>query len=189
MPDIRFRFAARPCRADSLPDHLKRLARRSDFVGMRTVPERSPWLVFLASAGCLVSGPLLGALLARGAAPGSETAQFVSPVLFFLAFLAGVLLWFAVGVAGLVGGGLWRLLRGRIPSKLDSSEELVPPGYGAFVPVGAGLGLVAGAIAAFTSETGSVFWICGAHLLAGIAYGAGLRALAHHGYLPFPEPS
>ncbi|MDJ0850489.1 MAG: hypothetical protein QNK04_19120 [Myxococcota bacterium] len=156
---------------------------------MRTVPERSPWLVFATSAGCLVSGPLLGSLLARGAAPGSETAQFVSPVAFFLAFLAGVLLWFAIGAVGLVGGGVWRLLSGRIPSKLDTTEELVPPGYGVFVPLGVVLGLVAGGIAAVTSDGGSFVWICGPHVLAGLLYGAALRALAHHGYLPFPEPS
>ena len=168
---------------------LKPSARASDPAYMRTVPERSPWLVFACSALCLVSGPLLGSTLARSAAPASETAQFVSPVAFFLAFLGGVLIWFAFGVVGLVGGGLWRLLRRGLPSRLDASSELVPPGYGAFVPMGVLLGAVAGVWAALTSDGGSLAWIGGLHLVVGALYGLALRALAHHGYLPFPEPS
>lgn len=142
-----------------------------------------------ASIACLVGGPLLGTLVARVAAPGSDTAQWLSPLALALAFVAGLLLWFGVGVVSVVGGAVWRLLTGRFrASAPDPSRELVPPGYGAFLPLSVGSGVLAGLVAAWTCDASPGWIVAASHIAAGAAYGLSVRALAHHGYLPFPEP-
>ena len=156
---------------------------------MRTAPQRNPWLVFAASASCLVGGPILGSLVATFGAPASAIAQWLSPLAFVLAFVLGELIWFGLGVVSVVAGGVARRLRGRLRSDApDPNAELIPPGYRAFLPVSILLGGLAGLVAAVTQDAGSGWPIAAAHVAAGFAYGASLRAAAHHGYVPFPEP-
>jgi len=139
----------------------------------------------------LLGGPVLGATVAHWVAPGSEIAQAVSPFAFALAFVGGLLLWFGFGVVSAVAKGLYRLLRGRwrLPAPMSPGTELVPSGYGGFLPVGLCLGLVAGVVAGLVPQSTSFWGACAAHVAAGGAYGGLLRGLARHGYLPFPEPA
>lgn len=156
-----------------------------------SVPARSPALVLVTVFASFAGGPALGIAVAHGVAPGSELAQFVSPLAFVLAFVSGLLLWFGVGAVTLVGGAVRRLLGGRGDGnpRPPSDRVIVPPGYGAFLPLALGFGLLAGFVAGLVPQASSFWLACGAHLAAGAAYGAALRALARHGYLPFPEPS
>ena len=105
-------------------------------------------------------GPALGVAAARWAAPGSELAQLVSPLAFALAFAGGLMLWFGIGVVAVVGSALQRLVRGRWHRRrrLPSATVFVPPGYGAFLPLAVGFGLLAGAIAGLVPQSPS-FWL------------------------------
>jgi len=152
---------------------------------------RNLLLILASVVVAFAGGPALGALVAHWAAPGSEVAQIVSPLAFALAFAIGLMLWFGIGVAATLGSTLYRLLRGRSQWRRPSlgAMEMVPPGYGAFLPLGGGLGFLAGTVAGLVPRSVS-FWVaCVAHVAAGAAYGVALRTLARHGYLPFPEPS
>jgi len=136
-------------------------------------------------------GPALGVFVAHWAAPGSELAQLVSPLAFALAFVGGLMVWFGIGVVAVVASTLYQLLRGRWHSRRPplAATEIVPPGYGAFLPLALGFGLVAGVVAGLVPQSTSLWLSCVEHLAAGAAYGGVLRALARHGYLPFPEPA
>jgi hypothetical protein len=156
-----------------------------------SVPSRNPFAVLASVLAAFVGGPALGASVAHWAAPGSELAQVVSPLAFALAFAAGLMLWFGIGVVSVVGKALHRVLRGRWHWRRSSpsASGFVPPGYGAFLPVAVVCGLLAGAVAGLVPQSTSFWSACAAHAVAGAVYGGALRALARHGYLPFPEPS
>jgi hypothetical protein len=148
-------------------------------------------LVLASVLASFAGGPALGVAVAHWAAPGSEFAQVVSPFAFALAFMGGILLWFGIGVAAVVGSALQRLLRGGWDRRRRSplATQSVPPGHGAFLPLALGAGLLAGAVVGLVPESTSFWLSCAAHVAAGAAYGGSLRALARRGYLPFPEPS
>jgi hypothetical protein len=154
-----------------------------------SVPRRSPALALVGVFGAFAAGPALGVFVAHWTAPGSELAQLVSPLAFALAFAGGLVSWFGIGVVSVVGSALVALLRGRWGRRRTPAAKVsVPPGYGAFLPVAMGFGLVAGVVAGLVPQASS-FWLpCAAHLVAGALYGGALRALARHGVLPFPEP-
>lgn len=158
---------------------------------MPSVPARSPALVVATVFASFAGGPALGMVVAQGVAPGSELAQGVSPLAFVLTFVGGMLLWFGVGAVTWVGGAIRRLFRGRRPGDRSPSSDrvIVPPGYGAFLPLALGFGLLAGVVAGLVPQASSFWLALGAHLAAGAVYGGALRALARHGYLPFPEPA
>lgn len=155
------------------------------------VPTRSPALVLASVVASFAGGPALGAFVAHWSAPGSELAQVVSPLAFALAFAGGLMLWFGIGALSVVHGALRRGLRGRGNRRRPSrpATQRIPPGYGVFLPVALGLGLLAGVIGGLVPQAASFWLSCAAHLAAGAAYGSALRALARHGYLPFPEPA
>jgi hypothetical protein len=156
-----------------------------------SAPARNPLLILASVLVSFAGGPALGIAVAHWAAPGSELAQIVSPLAFALAFVGGLMLWFGIGVVAVVGSALYRLLRGRWRwhRRSSSSAEFVPPGYGAFLPLALGLGLLAGVVVGLVPDSISFWLSCAAHVTAGAAYGGLLRALARNGYLPFPEPS
>ena len=158
---------------------------------MPSVPSRRPALILVSVFASFAGGPVLGSFVAHMAAPGSELAQIVSPLAFALAFVGGLMLWFGIGFLSVVGNALDRLLRGRWRSRTPSptGTEFVPPGYGAFLPLALGSGLLAGMVAGLVPESRSFWLSCAAHLTVGAAYGGALRSLARHGYLPFPEPA
>jgi hypothetical protein len=110
---------------------------------------------------------------------------------FVLAFVGGLLLWFGIGLVAVVGNALYRVLRGswHWRRRSASATQFVPPGYGAFLPLGLGFGFLAGVIAGLVPQSPSFWLACSAHVTAGAVYGGALRALARHGYLPFPEPA
>lgn len=156
---------------------------------MRSVPERPVLVTFGVLVGSFAAGPLLGLQLGATCAPDSDLGQVASVFAFPLAFFAGLLFWLGLGVLTVIVGALGNLLRGRIPSaaSLDASEALVPPGYASFVVFSVVLAATAGIIVGLLSSIAvvsalAVYAICGA------AYGLLLWLLAHHGYLPFPEP-
>lgn len=157
---------------------------------MRSVPERPVLLSFCVFMGAFVFGPFLGIQLGGHFAPDSELAQVASVFAFPLAFFAGLLFWMGLGVFTVVLGALRNLLRGRLPKAegLEPSRALVPPGYGSFVVFSllstAAAGLLAGAF-----SDASVAVTLPAYAAAGAVYGLSLWLLAHHGYLPFPEPA
>lgn len=155
---------------------------------MRTVPSRNPFLVLASVMAAFCAGPALGVAVAHWSAPGCELAQITSPLAFALAFAAGLMLWFGIGVLELLGRLLRSLLRG-MPRRLahDRSQGMVPAGHGAFLPLAAGLGGLAGLVAGIAS--GSLLAAWSAHALAGVGYGLLLRGLARTGLLPFPEPA
>ncbi len=157
---------------------------------MHSVLTRNPLLVLACLLVSFASAPALGMAVAHWAAPGSEIAQFVSPLAMILAFIGGMTLWFGIGVVTVVGGALGRLVRGRAQWRQKSSggAAFIPPGHGAFLPLGLGLGLLAGVIVGLLPQSRSFWASCAAHLVTGVAYGGLLQALARHGYLPFPEP-
>jgi len=156
-----------------------------------TAPSRNPFVILASVFASFVGGPALGVAVAHWSAPGSELAQFVSPLAFALAFVAGLMLWFGLGVFSVLADALYRLLRGRWRVRRPSppATEFVPPGYGAFLPVALGFGLLAGVVAGLVPQSTSFWSSCATHVAAGAAYGGLLRSLARHGYLPFPEPS
>lgn len=158
---------------------------------MPSVESRSPALVLVSVFAAFAGGPALGVFVAHWTAPGSELAQVVSPLAFTLAFVGGLMLWFGIGAVQLVGRAPCRLLRGGWHGRRQSppATRSVPPGYGAFLPLALGFGLLAGAVAGLVPQSSSFVFSCAAHLVAGAAYGASLRALARNGYLPFAEPS
>ena len=157
---------------------------------MRSVPERPAILTLAVLLGCFVVGPFLGLRLGSAMAPDSELAQVASVFAFPLAFFAGLLFWLGLGVVTVLVGGVWNLVRGRIPSadSLDPTETLVPPGYGSFPLFSILFCGVSGLLVALVSPVPllSAVAVYGG---AGAAYGLLLWLLAHHGYLPFPEPS
>ncbi|NNL68153.1 MAG: hypothetical protein HKP30_18025 [Myxococcales bacterium] len=156
---------------------------------MRSVPHRSVGSTLLVLIGCLVAGPFLGLGLSGRLAPDSSVAQLVSLFAFPLAFFAGLLFWLGFGVVAVVLGALANLLRGRWPAAadLDGSEALVPPGYGSFVLFSLLTTGLAGLVVGLLSDA-SLVSALSLYAASGAGYGFGLRWLAHHGYLPFPEP-
>jgi len=156
---------------------------------MRSVPPRSVGLSLLAVTVVFIGGPALGATLGEWIAPESPLAQVIGFVAFALAFFLGITMWVGLGVFMVVIKGLWALLRGRLPSgaHIPTDHLLIPPGYGAFW-LSCGLcSLVAGGAAWLLSDA-SFSTAVGGYLLAGAAYAFVCRTLAHHGYIPFPEP-
>ena len=154
--------------------------------------DHHPALVLLSVLACFAGGPVLGVAVAHWAAPGSELAQFVSPLAFALSFAGGLVLWFGVGVVTVVGRGLPRLLSGRrrrARTAAPPAAATIPPGHGSFLPLALAFGLLAGIVAGSVPQASSFWFSCAAHLVAGAAYGTALRALARRGYLPFPEPA
>ena len=156
---------------------------------MRSVPERNPGLTLLVLIGVFFVGPFLGMGLADRLAPDSELSQLVSALAFIGVLLGGLLFWFGWGVAAVVVGGLWRLVRGKVPkaADFDRGAALVLPGYGAFVTLSLLLPGAAGLLVSGVGEA-SLLLVIGCYLGVGAAYGGALWWLAHHGYLPFPEP-
>lgn len=118
-------------------------------------------------------------------------AQVVSPLAFTFSFVGGLIVWFGYGVVAVARNRLRCLTRGDWQSagRARSCREFVPPGYAAFILVALGFGLLAGLVAGLVPQSRSFSFACAAHISAAAAYGTGLRALAHHGYLPFAEPS
>lgn len=156
---------------------------------MRSVPARSVWLTVMVLMGSFIAGPLLGAALGERFAPDSVLAQFVSFFVFPIAFVAGVGFWLGLGVLAVVSGALFNLLRGRRPAivELAASDTLVPPGYGAFVVFSVMASGSAGLLIGLLSEAALLSTVA-AYTIWGAMYGVALWLLAHHGYLPFPEP-
>jgi hypothetical protein len=156
-----------------------------------SIPVRHPVVVLTTVFAAFAGGPALGTLVAHSVAPGSELVQIVSPMAFVLAFVGGLLLWFGIGLVAVVGNALYRVLRGgwHWRRRSASATQFVPPGYGAFLPLGLGFGFLAGVIAGLVPQSSSFWLACSAHVIAGAVYGGALRALARHGYLPFPEPA
>ena len=157
---------------------------------MRYVPARSSSTTFGMLVSCFASGPLLGLLLSRVLAPGSELAEVVSIFAFPSGYFVALLAWLGFGVLAVALGTLRSLLRGRKPgsSEPGSGDVIVPPGAGAFVIFGSLFAAGAGVIAAASSER-SALLVMATYLAAGLGYGWALRALAYRGYLPFPEPT
>jgi len=155
---------------------------------MRSVPTRPPGVLLLVVITSFVTGPVIGLLLGQSFASSSELAQVLSVFVFPLAFAAGLCFWFGLGVLRVIVGGVWNLLRGRVGmNALDRDAVLVPPGYGAFLPLsvlGAGFAGLVTAVATATPWTLAI----PIYAASGATYGYTLRQLAHHGYLPFPEP-
>jgi hypothetical protein len=154
---------------------------------MTPIPSRSPWIQVISVFASFAAGPGLGSFVAHRTAPGSEFAQFVSPVAFALVFVGGLVLWFGIGVVAVVGKALFRLARGRSDWRTGQHAE-TPTGYGAFVALGVVFGLLAGVVVGFVPQATSFLGSCAVHVAAGGAYGGALYALARHGYLPFAEP-
>ena len=156
---------------------------------MRSVPERPALLTLLVLFGCFVAGPVLGLQLGARFSPDSELGQLASTFAFPLAFFAGLLLWLGLGVATVLFGGLRNLLLGRPRAQgLAHTEALVPPGYGAFVVVSVLVAGGAGLLVWLLSDAGFLVTLS-SYAGAGGLYGLALYGLAHHGYLPFPEPA
>jgi hypothetical protein len=137
----------------------------------------------------MLAGPLLGLGIGERVAPDSDFAQSVGMLAFPLAFFGGLLLWMGIGIVRVVWAALRNLSRGGRPAavRLERGQALVPPGYGAFVALSLLLPGAAGLLAGLASEA-AVLTAVPAYTIAGGAYGATLWWLAHHGYLPFPEP-
>lgn len=156
---------------------------------MRTVPPRPPLLRLATACGALVAGPLMGVQLGRGIAPGSEVAEVVGVLAFAIPFLGGLLLWLGTGVLAVALSALRSLLRGRPPGPpgLRPGDLLVPPGYRWF-PVLAGVSSAAGGLLVAAASSATLLAALVGYLGLGLAYGLALQTLAHHGYLPFPEP-
>ena len=156
---------------------------------MRTVPERPAIVTFLVLFACFLGSPFLGFFLGQRFAPGSDVAQLASIFAFPLSFFGGLVLWLGLGVLAVVWKGLRSLFRGRAPraARVGKSEVLVPPGYGSFVFLSLLFCGLAGLMVGLLSST-SVLEALAVYCAAGAFYGFALRLLAHHGYLPFPEP-
>jgi hypothetical protein len=158
---------------------------------IRSVPRRHPLVVCAACIAAALSGPLLGMLVSSWVAPDSDLAEFAAFGAFAMAFVSGLNMWLGVALATAIASTLFRLLRGqwRRVEPVPPSREPVPNGYAVFVPIGALYGLAAGVVAAIASDVASLAFAALAQTAAGTAYGVALYALAHTGYLPFPEPA
>jgi hypothetical protein len=156
---------------------------------MRVVPERSTGATFFVLIGAFVSGPVLGLQLGAHLFADSEIARVLSVMVFPLSFFLGLAFWMGFGIFRVVLAALRNLLRGGPPAaaRLETTQTLVPPGYGAFVVIPLVLTTLAGMIASVVSAT-SAWSAVPACAGFGGAYGLTLWWLAHHGYLPFPEP-
>lgn len=156
---------------------------------MRVVPERSPFAQLATVFGCFLLGPAAALLLSTVLIPQSGFVQAVAPIAFALIYFGGVLAWSGLGILLVVIRGLLRLARGKRPgwSSAESAERLVPPGYRSFVVLGGLVGALLGVTSGLVSEAPALA-VGAAWLMAGLGYGFVLRAAAHHGYLPFPEP-
>ncbi|MDH3427690.1 MAG: hypothetical protein OEM23_04570 [Gemmatimonadota bacterium] len=156
---------------------------------MRVVRRRSPWLQAATVLGGFFVGPYCAFLLSSVLVPDSELVQGVSVFSFFLVFVGGSMLWMGLGVATVVLGASWSLVRGRGLPRAPSgpSSSLVPPGYKAYVILGPLIGAAVGLLAGVASEM-RLLAAVGLWGLLGLAYGLALWAAAHNGYLPFPEP-
>jgi len=157
-------------------------------VRVRVVPVRSAWLQLAVVFGGFLLGPYAALRLGILLAPGSDLVQTVAVFGFALVFVGGTLMWAGLGLAVVVLRALMSLLGGRRPSwPAGKTERAVPPGYGAYVVLGAVFGLLVGFVAGLATErtllAGVVVWS-----LAGTGYGLALWLAAHHGYLPFLEP-
>lgn len=155
---------------------------------MRIVPIRPAWLQLAAVFGGFLMGPYAALRLSASLAPGSDLTQTVAVFAFALIFVGGTLLWMGLGIAAVLIRTLLGLLRGRLPAwPARASERAVPPGYGAYVVLGTGFGLLVGIIAglatALTVPSAVVVWT-----LMGTGYGVALWMAARHGYLTFLEP-
>lgn len=156
---------------------------------MRLVPERPASLQILTVFGGLLLGPWAALRTGLYLAPESDLVHTASVLGFALVFVGGTLFWAGLGIATVVLGGLWNLVRGRRPgpASLGTSDRIVPPGYRAYPVLGCGagllVGLLAGAVTDLPIRTAAAVWA-----LLGLVYGGLLWAAAHHGYLPFPEP-
>ncbi|MCA9503140.1 MAG: hypothetical protein KC616_08650 [Myxococcales bacterium] len=153
---------------------------------MRFVPHRSAPSQLLAVFGSFAAGPIVGIRLADALAPDSTVAQLAAALGFCLTFVGGLLLWFGLGLFGIVRT-MWRRRGGRVQRADGVKGVLVPPGYRSFVVLGLLLPPTTGLLVGLLST--SPLLLCMAiFTMAGLLYGICLRALAHHGYLPFPEP-
>jgi len=133
--------------------------------------------------------PLLALALATTLTPDSIVVS-LAPVAFAAAFAFGTLIWSGLGVALLLGKALVRLVtRGRLraDSTVRETEQLVPPGYGAYPALTTLAGIALGGIGGFTTDS-SLVAVLGAWTAFGVACGLTLWLAAHHGYLPFLEP-
>lgn len=156
---------------------------------MRTVPERPALLTFGVLIAAMMAGPFLGLQIGERVAPDSDFAQSVGMLAFPLTFFGGLFLWMGIGIVRVVWAALRNLARGGPPRavRLERGQALVPPGYGAFVALSLLLPGGAGLLAGLASDA-AVLTTVPTYAMAGGAYGAALWWLAHHGYLPFPEP-
>jgi hypothetical protein len=149
---------------------------------MRRVPERSPWLQLATVFGAFLLGPWAGLQTGLLLAPQSDVVQTVSVFAFALVFLGGTLVWTGVGIASVVLGGLWNLVRGRWPgpASLQPSDRFVPPGYRAYIVLGCGAGGAVGLLAGIVTGL-TIFEAAAAWTVVGALYGLLLWAAAHHG--------
>jgi hypothetical protein len=155
---------------------------------VRTAPARSGWLQIATVFGGFLLGPFSALRVSLRLVPESDLVQTVSVFAFALVFVGGTLLWMGLGIAAVVFGALLSLLRGRLPgATVARSERLVPPGYGAYVGLGAVIGAAVGLLAGLATGL-TVLWALGVWTVLGLAYGLVLWMAARHGYLPFPEP-
>jgi hypothetical protein len=156
---------------------------------MRRVPQRSPWLQLVTVFGAMLLGPWAGLRTGLYLVPESDLVQSVSVFAFALVFVGGTLLWAGIGIVSVVGGGLWRLVRGRAPGPISirPSDPMVPPGYRAYIVFGCLAGIAVGLLAGMVTEL-TVVGATAAWTGVGTGYGLLLWAAAHHGYLPFFEP-
>ncbi len=153
---------------------------------MHTVPQRSAFLQLMAVFGAFVGGPVAGITLAASLAPDSSLVPPIAAFAFALAFVLGLVLWFGAGVFSLARASWRRRNRPSSRRALPAGVE-VPPGYRGFVWLGLALPMLAGACVGAASDHGFLRCIA-AFSIAGLAYGLAVSKLAHHGYLPFPEP-
>lgn len=156
---------------------------------MRTVREPSPWLQVVTFFGGLLVGPYSALRVSRLLAPESGLVETLAIFGFAGVFVGGTLLWMGLGVATVVVKAVWSLLRGRRPGpgSMEAGDIVVAPGYRSFVVLGVVVGLGVGLVCGLVADAGMLA-ATGAWTGLGTAYGAGLSAAAHHGYLPFPEP-
>ena len=156
---------------------------------MRCAPERPMFVTIGVLILSFFVGPLLGLGLSQALAPGSQLAWMASTVAFAVAFLSGLLAWLGLGVSAVIFSGLGNFMRERIDASVKSgpADALVPPGYGAFVVLSVVSAGFAGVVVGIASDT-SLLAVVGLYGFVGVGYGLALWLLAHHGYLPFPEP-
>lgn len=153
---------------------------------MRPVPVRSAWLQLIAVFGGFLFGPLAALLLSRMLAPGSALVQTAGVFGFAMVFVGGTLVWMGFGFVALVVDSFRRLAAG-VRRSHERSRRVAPPGYRAYVVLGAVIGVGVGLLTGLATEAppgvSVAVWAA-----TGLAYGLLLSAAAHHGYLPFLEP-